>query len=313
MLADTQSNGEVAERLSREACDIYRAFDDAHGVATTVTVMGFQAQRRGRYAEATSLFGETVSVWERLGDVTAVDLATSNMAHAATADGDFDLARSLIERVLASSQARGDARGVAFALNVLGDVAAAQGDRDAARRYHHESLVRYRAIDDRWGITRVLSDLAEVALQGGEYPLAETSLKEAVQVLRALGHQRGVARQLESLAWCATCQMRDEAAVAMAAAAAAIRQKVGSPPKQVDRDRIERTLAQARERISPEAYASAWKEGHTAPPDRIVGIDSGGRPPRRRHDTVRRIALGRSAAAPPRSGSPARPTSARAL
>ena len=240
VLADIQADLDAAEMLSREACGIYRQFDDTQGVATTMTVMAYQAQRQGRYAEATSLFGETVSLWEQLGDVTAVDLATSNMANAAKAGGNFDLARSLLEQVVASSQARGDVRGFASALNGLGDVAASQGNHDSARRYHHESLARYREIDDRWGIARVLADLASVDLQAGEYAEADRSLKEAVQAFRALGHQRGVARQLESLSWCASCQSRDEAAVVLASAAAAIRHKIGAPAKQVEREKIER-------------------------------------------------------------------------
>jgi predicted ATPase/serine/threonine protein kinase len=261
VLADIQADHDTADRLSREAWGIYRQFDDTQGVATAMTVTAFQAQRRGRYDDATAIFGETVSLWEQLGDVTAVDLATSNMAHAAKAAGNFDLARSLLDRVLASSRGRGDASGVAFALNGLGDVAMSHGDREGARRYHHESLVRYRELDDRWGLGRVLTDLAEVALQGAEYAEADRFLKEAVGVFRTLGHQRGVARQLESLAWSASCQTRDELAVSMIAAAAAIRQKVGAPAKPAERVRIERTLAQVRQRLSARAYARAWKDG----------------------------------------------------
>ena len=98
------------------------------GVAAAMTAMAWQAQRQGRYAEATALFGETVSLWEQLGERTAVDLAKSNMANAAKVEGNFDLARALLEEVAAASQARGDVRGVASALNGLGDVAASQGD-----------------------------------------------------------------------------------------------------------------------------------------------------------------------------------------
>ena len=274
VLADIQADHDAAETLSREACRIYREFDDTQGIATTMTVMAFQAQRQGRYAEATSLFGETVSLWEQLGEVTAVDLATSNMANAAKTGGNFDLARSLLEQVVASSEKRGDVRVVASALNGLGDVAASQGNHDSARRYHHESLARYREIDDRWGIARVLADLAGVDLQVGEYTEADSSLKEAIRAFRGLGHQRGVARQLESLAWCASRQSRDEAAVVLASAAAAIRHRIGAPAKQSERDKIERTLAQARTCISAEAYATAWKEGLTATLDRILGIET---------------------------------------
>jgi hypothetical protein len=47
----------------------------------------------------------------------------------------------------------------------------------------------------------------------------------------------------------------------MIAAAAAIRQKVGAPAKPAERVRIERTLAQVRQRLSARAYARAWKDG----------------------------------------------------
>ncbi len=99
----------------------------------------------------------------------------------------------------------------------------------------------------------MLADLASVDLQAGEYAAADRSLREAIQAFRGLGHQRGVARQLESLSWCASCQSRDEAAVVLASAAAAIRQRIGAPAKQAERERIERTLAQARVRLGPEA------------------------------------------------------------
>ena len=56
------------------------------------------------------------------------------------------------------------------------------------------------------------------------------SLTEALQAFRALGHQRGVVRQLEALSWCASCQSRDEAAVALAGAAAAIRHESAPRP-----------------------------------------------------------------------------------
>ena len=278
VLADIQGDTQTAAQLSREACDIYRQFDDVQGMATSMTVMAYQAQRQGRHAEATSLFGETLSLWERLGEVTAVDLATSNMAHAAKAGGDAALARRLLEQVVASSHARGDIRGFAFALNGLGDVAASQGDHASARRYHHDSLARYREIDDSWGIARVLTDLAAVHLDAGEYQDADRSLREATEIFRALGHQRGVARQLESLAWCASSQGRDEAAVVLASAAAAIRQKISTPLRPAERATVDRTLAQSRARLGDEAYAGAWNTGRSATLDDVLAIDTAGRP-----------------------------------
>ena len=63
-------------------------------------------------------------------------------------------------------------------------------------------------------------------------------------------------------------------AVVLASAAAAIRHRIGNPAKQSDRERIERMLAEARTRLTAEAFAQAWKEGLTASLDRILGIDA---------------------------------------
>jgi predicted ATPase len=274
VLADMQGDIETAQTLGRETFDLYTELGDTQGVARTSIILAFQAQQRGRYAEAVSRFRDTVALWAELGDETAVELANSNMAHAAKLGGDFDLARQLLEQVAASAAARGDQRGVAYALNGLGDVAASRNDAAAARRYHHDSLTRMREIDDRWGVARVLTDLGRVDLQAGEFEQADRSHREALRVFRDLGHQRGIARQLDSLSWCAIRQSRAEAAVTLASAAAAIRRRIGAQAKAAERERIEKTLDQARAAITPDAYATAWRDGHTAPLDRILEIET---------------------------------------
>ena len=179
---------------------------------------------------------------------------------------------------MASARDRGDTRAFTSALNGLGDVAAAEHNHDAARLYYQESLAKYREVDDRWGIARVLADLANIDLHVGDYQVADGSLREALQAFRALGHQRGVARQLEALSWCAGSQLRHETAVRLAAAAAAIRQRIGAPAKPLEREKVERTLEQARAGISAEAYGAAWKEGLSAPLDRALGLEAEPRP-----------------------------------
>ncbi|HZI79746.1 MAG TPA: tetratricopeptide repeat protein, partial [Vicinamibacterales bacterium] len=270
VLSDLVSENPLAERLATESCVIYRALGDVKAVAVVMVAMAWQAQRRGRYADAMALFEETVVLWEQLGDDAAADLARSNTATTAKLEGAFDKARGLLQQVATASHARGDVRGVASALNGLGDVATAEGDHDAARRFHHQSLDIYRRIDDRWGIAGVLADLARVDVEARDYPAAVGSLTGALQAFREVGHQRGVARQLESLSWCASQQGRDHEAVTLASAAAAIRQKIGSPARDAERTRIDDTLTLARGRMTPDGYADAWRSGRTATIDDLL-------------------------------------------
>jgi predicted ATPase/serine/threonine protein kinase len=270
VLSDLLGDNERAEAWAHEACTLYRQFGDTKAVATAMVAMAWQAQRRGRYADATALFEETVVLWEQLGDAVAVDLARSNTATTATFEGDYGKARALLEQVADASQARGDVRGVAAALNGLGDVAGKEGHHEAARRYHQQSLAIYQRIGDRWGIAGVLADLARVDVDACDYGAAAASVTQALQAFRELGHQRGMARQLEMLSWCASCQSRDADAVALASAAAAIRMKISSPPRQGERERIEQTLTLAQNRLTPEAYAAAWRDGRAATLDQLL-------------------------------------------
>jgi non-specific serine/threonine protein kinase len=259
-----------AERMAHESCAIYREFGDTKAVATVMVAMAWQAKRRGRYGDATALFEETVVLWERLGNRVAADLARSNTATTATLEGDYAKARALLTQVAAAAEARGDVRGVAAALNGLGDVAASEGELESARRYHQQSLAIYRRIGERWGIAGVLADLARVDIDAGDYAAARAALTLAVRDFQQLGHQRGVARQLELLAWCASRESRDDAAVALASAAAAIRRKIGSRLRHDEHDRIQQTLAMAQARLTPEAYADAWHDGPTTSLDQLL-------------------------------------------
>jgi len=44
--------------------------------------------------------------------------------------------------------------------------------------------------------------------------------------------------------------------------------------KPLEREKVERTLEQARAGISADAYSAAWKEGLSAPLDRALGLEA---------------------------------------
>jgi hypothetical protein len=58
--------------------------------------------------------------------------------------------------------------------------------------------------------------------------------------------------------------------VAVASPAAAIRMKIGSPLRQGERERVQQTLETAQNRLTPENYASAWRDGRAATLDELL-------------------------------------------
>ena len=252
-----------AEKRAHEACAIYRQFGDTRAVATVMVAMAWQAQRRGRYAEATALFEETVlAVGTARGRRRCRSRTQQHRDDGQARRGLRKGARAIGARGrhLEGARRRARRRGRA---QWAGRCGYSEGDHDAARSYHKQSLDIYRRIGDRWGIAGVLADLARTDIAASDYAGAEASLTQALQAFRDLGHQRGVARQLEMLSVCASCQSRDRDAVTLASAAAAIRMKIGSPARQAEHERIQTTLATAQSRLPPEIYAAAWRDGRT--------------------------------------------------
>ena len=226
-----------AEQLGREACAIYRQFGDTRAWRRRWSRWPWQAQRRGRYAEATALFEETVGA---VGAARRRDRRRPG----AQQHGDDGQARGRLRQGARAAragrrrprEARGDVRGVASALNGLGDVAASEGDHDAARRYHQQSLADLSA--DRRSVghrRRARGSGARRRRRPATTPRPTSRSREALQAFRELGHQRGVARQLEIAVVVRQLPGARPEAVALASAAAAIRLKIGSPARQGER------------------------------------------------------------------------------
>ena len=130
VLADIQADLDTAEMLSREACDIYRQFDDTQGIATTMIVDGLPG------AAAGPIRGGHLAVRRnrrRCGSSSATRprwiSRRATWRHAAKARREFRPRRAASSKQVVASSAGAwrSCAAYAFALNGLGDVAASQG------------------------------------------------------------------------------------------------------------------------------------------------------------------------------------------
>src|SRR5262249_59602116 len=93
---------------------------------------------------------------------------------------------------------------------------------------------------------------------------------EALGMFRALGHRRGIARVLEYLACCAAGQAQPERALILAGAAAALREKLGTPLSAAERAELDQNLHRIRENLSASERADFWTRGRTSTLDEIL-------------------------------------------
>ena len=213
-----------------------------------------------------------MELWQQVDNSTAVDLARSNMANAAKAEGNFPLARALLEQVAAACSCA--TTSAVWRRRSTGSATSppARGELAAARRYHHQSLEKFSQVERSVGPGAGAVDLAQINIDALEHEAASGSAQEcAAGVPRARPSARH-RRQLESLALCAGNQARDDEAVTLASAAAAIRIRIGMPHEPAERERFDQALELARSRLSKDDYDTAWDAGRSVSLDRILGM-----------------------------------------
>jgi predicted ATPase len=224
--------------------------------------------------------------------------------------GEYARAATLCEECLALARERGDTEGIANALLGLGDLARDQGDAGRLRAYCEECLVLFRGLDQQWAIGFTLNNLALAAylegdlaqaasqaeesdsffrrLQGGsslaevlitvgrirgaqgDSVAARMSLTEALSLAWAKGPRVVMAAALEELGVQAIRQGQVRRGVTLIAAAARLRETMGTPVRTADWRAIEGALATAQEALDAAPYTEAWAAGRTLPLAQVV-------------------------------------------
>jgi len=257
----SQGDFDSAQKLHKECLKTCLDMHDHRGVAVALNALGVTTRDRGDLDTACSLFEQCVATWRELGSAIDTARALSNLANVVRLQGDYARAHALYDECLAIFHAVGDSTGVAWTLNYLGDLARGSVDSIASRSYYEQSLSAFRQLGDGWGIASALSDLARLSAADGQHQHAETLYGESMKIFRDLGHKRGIARVLECFAVGAAAQSRPQQALRLAGAAAALRQRIGTPLIPAEQSRLERKLEPARNMLTDAADLEAWSSG----------------------------------------------------
>jgi predicted ATPase/serine/threonine protein kinase len=261
VLASSQGDFAVGEKLQGESLEACRALQDYRGVAVALNALGVTLRDRGDLLAAASLLEQCVSTWRDLTSPVDTARALSNLANVVRLQGDYHRASALYAECLQIFREARDDSGVAWTMNYQGDLMRETADFPAARSYYEQSLAAFRRLGDGWGIPSALCDLARLNAAQGNYQDADRLYRESIKMFQDLGHKRGVARVLECIAVSAVSQSRPEQALRLAGAAAALRQRVGAPLIPAEQASLERNLEPARKMLTNSAGLGAWSSG----------------------------------------------------
>ncbi len=270
VLAGEQGNYISAQQLFEESLENCLELNDNRGVAVALNALAVNARDRGELPTASLLFERCVAIWRDAGDPADVARALSNLANVTQLQGEPARASALYEECLAMFRQVGNVAGIAWTLNYQGDVARESNDWTAARSFYEQSLAAFSLSRDGWGIASALSDLAGLSWDQGDNDEARRLYGESIQMFQNLGHKRGIARVLECLAANAAAQSNAVQSLHFAGAAAALRERLGTPLTPAEQHKLEKVLEFARRTLGNAAGLTAWMEGWALPVEQAI-------------------------------------------
>ncbi len=199
LIALYQGRHEEAQRYCEDGLTLFRELRDKGGIGAALNNLGNVARERGQADRAASLHGESLALRRVVGDKRGIALSLNNLANVVLNQGDYWRAAALHQESLALRQELGDRAGVATSLNNLGNVARVQGDANAARGYYERSLAVRRELGDKRRVAAVLMNLGIVEREQGERDRAAAMFRESLVLRRELGDQPGMYAALDNL------------------------------------------------------------------------------------------------------------------
>jgi class 3 adenylate cyclase/tetratricopeptide (TPR) repeat protein len=304
------SKHEAAEDYLLQGIELARRLGDKKKEAYAMTVFGQLKVERGNLAEAHEIFEAGLALAREINDQRRVSGILNNYANTLYYGGDYEGARRLLEECLSAVREIGDKRGEALARNNLGNIFYMKNDFDTAKQYYQEALKLGRETDDRYIRSIALSSLGITLFRQGNLDEANSCYQESLALNRemddkvglslihcylglltlaqgqldtarrwfldglAIAHQNEikvyVIYNLTGIADLWIHEGKAARSVTLLAAATAIASVLGFKIEPELQEPYDRALAQARQRLSEEAFEAAWKAGQDMNVERAV-------------------------------------------
>ena len=225
------------------------------------------------FTRADALLAEHRRAAEEAGDESELLRAMNSAAHVAYHRGDPEAARKQWLEVRERAATIAD-RGMQAAMTVnVGLAAWGSGDYRASLEYSLEAAALFRELGDETGTVVALLNVGWSALVLGDAALAGETIREGVAAAGRLGASQWIAGGALVLGAVLVAEHEDERAAQLLAAAASLREELGTGFNDAGEERIhERAVADAKAALGEKAFAAAWARGQAMQADEIVEL-----------------------------------------
>jgi hypothetical protein len=163
-----------------------RAFAVAADASETARARGLfgaahMAEASGDVDQARSQFGESATLFRRMGETRWLILALAHLA-GTYVDSDPQRAETILIEALRLAEASGDLRGTAIVKGNLAGKLLLEGKDERAAELIAEALEAHRGLGDVYGAAVALADLAILAHRHGDTEVAVVNLRESLEL-----------------------------------------------------------------------------------------------------------------------------------
>jgi tetratricopeptide (TPR) repeat protein len=244
--------------------------EDRPGTARTLDRLGTVAFHLGDFAEAERSYARSLDLFRDDGDLANASIVLSHLGEVCHQQGLTARAADYFEEALRLERELDLPDGVATELTLLAGVRLELGEIERAAALCGHGIRLFRDMGNQVGLAGALSVFAAVARARGDPERARQILRESLGILTALDERSAMPEHLEQLAAVLLDLGQPQRAERMLGAAAALRERLGSPLTPRDRQNVDQSLAAAHNALGMQTAAAAFAAGRALPLDRVL-------------------------------------------
>jgi predicted ATPase/DNA-binding NarL/FixJ family response regulator len=271
-LASDQGRLAEAQAYYDEALAHGHRYERARGVGAALMLLGRLAYIRGERDKMVPLLRKALSVARNAGDLWILSLALQHLGTIALDCGDFAEAEAMLDEALDLDRRLGAKRHLVHCQVRRAWLDLYRGQPDASVPRTDEAIAIARELGERTLTAYGLSTAGWGCRLSGSLDRADSQYREAITLAREVDDPIMTIMILDGITHLYVASGRMKAAVMIASATSHARDAFGNPPTEPDRLATERSLATARQRLSPEQFSAAWEAGLTLSLDDGIGI-----------------------------------------
>ena len=249
--------------------------------------MGLLTCTQGDTDRAREYLNHALPIARREGEEQAVASALNTLGNVALRLGEYAEAERLYSECAARAQRIGYLRLYASTLGNLGNVFWRQEKMEEARFHYEASLRAQRSLANKQGILIALYNLGAMVGQTGDWDGAVTYLAECLTLCRDIGDLTNGVYALEVFGHIAEERTKWARAARLYAAAAQLRERLGTPMTDRGRASQAERLATLRRELGDAPFETAWHLGKSADLEQSIAFALQAVPPAAPADTRR--------------------------